>query len=249
MNNRVLIILGITVITVLTVGLFRYWTPEKLDRTSPLISDEVNRYLVMDFVPKYHVNECVVRFALHLKNKSDNYLRDVNLAFHRYINAHEPNIGAMIYLNWKVPDHYVYFADQCNRRDEIFAGMAANVEKHFGDRMRVERLALEEQVEPFGNMWLDSPGYSPDRVMIMHRAVRRDGKAFLQLVDRLETGDPTIRHVFYALAEHYLPPSELKTQAKQAKEELQRDFDTERLKRQQAVIQDWISKIERYNAH
>lgn len=217
-----------------------------LDREAPLISDEVNRYFVMDFVPKYRVEECVVRFSLHLKDKTRSYLDDINLAFWRYLNEHEPKIGTMVYQNHAWPDHYVYFADQCDRRDEIFAGMAENVERHFGDWMTIERLPVDEPVDGFMGLWIDAPDYDPERREIFQRAIRGDGEAFLSLVDFANPHDHIVRHLYLALAETYLPDGPLKDKARQGKEAAWKEMKPEFQERANKIIENWKQNIQRY---
>ena len=250
-DKKTILWAGLFIAGLLGLGLSWNWKGGVFDRDAPLISlsDEVNRYLVMEFVPKYHVNECVVKFAVNLKDKGAGYLRETDWAFISYINMQEPQIGLMHYRNISPVQNYVYFADQCARRDEIFAGMVANVEKHFGDKMSIERLPMDgSSIEGFGRLWLDSPGYDPEYWLVYHKAVRGDGEAFLRLLHLEQTADYERQHLLYALAEHYLLDGSLKDKARQGKEAAWNEIKPKFQKRQDLLIKDWIDKLQRYNA-
>lgn len=245
-KKKSIVVAGLIVSCLIGLGLSKYWPIYDLDRDAPLISDEVNRYLVMEFIPKYRVDECVVSFAVHLKDETSGYLDEVNLAFWRYITKHEPKIGTMIYQNYPGPDHFVYFADQCDRRDEIFVGMAENVEKHFGDKMAIERLPVEVPVQGFMRLWVDSPDYDPDFWPTLHRATRGEGEAFLALVDFVKPHDHIVRHLYLALAEFYLSDGPLKDKARQRKEAALKEMTPDFQEGADKIIESWKQNIQRY---
>lgn len=218
-----------------------------LDRSAPLISNEIERHFIMEFVPKYEIADCVIRFSLTQNEKAPSYVDDLNIAFWRYLGEHEPKIGMMIYQNWIWPDHVIYFADQCDRRNEIFEGMQGSVDRYFGEKLSIERLPIAKPVKAFGRLWLDSPDYNPDYWPIYHRAVRKDGAAFLELLRYELKSDFSRQHLYYSLAYHYLPEGALKTAAQQGKDAAWKQISVERQERQMLVVEDWISKIEKYN--
>lgn len=235
------------------LGIWTIWLFQRGDRGLPdiPISDEVNRYLAMEFLPRYSVRDCVIRYEVILQEDAGNFIRNMGNAFSKYINEHEPHIGMMAYYPLAWPNYDLYFADQCDRKDEIFAGMAAYVERYFGHQFSVNQVPAVDfeflDMRRHGSMklWLDSHDYDPEYWPTLHLAARGNGEAFLRLAEFYD--DDLARHLYYALAEHYLPGGALRIEAKRLKEELQSNLSSERLKRQNDAFQDWVSKIDLYN--
>lgn len=225
-NMATIFKVGLIVVGLIGVSLFVSLEGGSKRIEEPLISDEVNRYLLLEFIPKYRFSDCSVRFAVHSKNETTPYHRELNNFFLGYVSKYEPKIG-FVYFNNIVPmENFLHFADQCDRRDAIFQSMMSQLEDQYGGVFFIEHLPLEKPREPFENLgfqsfgmyWLDSPDYDQDYWPTFHGAMRGNGEAFLALVDFVKQNDHHLRHLYLALAEFYLPNGALKDKAREGKE-------------------------------
>ncbi|PCI38650.1 MAG: hypothetical protein COB46_10795 [Rhodospirillaceae bacterium] len=245
-KEPLMILAGIGVLGLLGFISMKFFLKPEFDRVSPLISDEITRYFAMDFVPKYLVNDCVVKFEVSVKNGQIGYKEETNVSFWRYISRNEPKIGVMNYQNYIPNENYVYFADQCDRRDEIFEGMIGEVNKFFADKINIKRLPIEVAVTGFDRLWLDSPGSVPEYWPIYHEAIRGNGKAFLDLLQFEKKDDFDRLYLFSALAEYYLPDGPLKNEARLAKAAALKNIHPERHNIQLKMVDHWVQFIEKY---
>jgi len=254
-----ILIAVIAVVLVLSAIIVRNFFTSNDD--GPLYSDERNRYIALEFYPKYNAIDCTVSFDVHLKGPSVQFAALVQDSFQHYVSYHEPRVGTMLveYLairrNSEMPrkkdtaPFELIFSDQCNRKDEIFDAMVAYTVERHGGAIGIERLPnAKPELKPL-RFWLDSPDYEPDYWPIYNRALRGDGGAFLELL-RFEEGiDPIRQHLFFALAEHYLTDDVMKVTAKEGKDAAWELMKPEQQGRQNMLIEGWKSKIERYAEH
>lgn len=248
----------VMIVILMTVTLvYRFFISH--DDSGPLMSKERNRYVALEFIPKYKTDECSVHFNLYLKKAAGDFERALYNSFQRYLSKHEPKIGYLqsiqvTILNSTINQrgqsslpYLLLFADQCERRFELFQAMADYTEERHGDQFSFEHVEREGTVAPGEKFWIDSPDFNPDYWPTFHRGMRGDGEAFLALVNFLKPYEQDDKHLYLALAEFYLPSGPLKDQACEQRDIAWKALKPEFQSRQKLVIDEWIQKIRDYS--
>lgn len=222
-------------------------------------SEEVNRYMALEFIPKYKAADCAIHFNLHTQKTGKQFDVPLEYAFQRYISYNDHTVGMVIVRRLFFSDvsehpktdgivlYEAVLADQCWRRDEIFQEMVSYALDQIKDEFTIERVPIDGPVVALGNMWIDRPDYDPKYWTALHKAMRGDGEAYMALADLAKPDDFHTKHLMSALAEHFLPEGPLKESARQGKEAAFIDLFPEQQARTDDVVQHWIEGVQRYN--
>jgi len=246
--------IGVVVFCLLGMGAFYIFDKNINKYEEPLISDEMNKYLVLEFIPKYKFSDCTVRFSVRLNDKKLDYNRmliDTTLWF---LSKHEPKIGFIDINNINQSENFLFFADQCDRKEEIFQHLATYIDNRFGSDFTVKKTPDDQPIETqvnfliksYGQFWTDSPDYEPNYWPTYHKAMRGDGVALYAMVDLQDADEHQSRYLFMSLAEAFLPKGTLKDKAHNEKEGIFKDLYPDQKKSIEQVIKNWKQKIEKY---
>ncbi|MBF0250111.1 MAG: hypothetical protein HQL35_05700 [Alphaproteobacteria bacterium] len=216
-------------------------------------SEERNRYIALEFIPKYTVAECAIHFDLDLKRVQGDFQVLLEHAFQRYVSYVEPRVGMMTVMDYLPSDpnrqtgannvfaYELLMADQCDRKDQIFNAMVAYALDKHGDVFDIRRVPIDRVVHGGTRFWLDRPDYKPEFWPVSHKAYRGDGAALMAMADFEEPSDHGNRYLYFALAYDFLPDGDLKEQAR-------RKFDVEQNQLSRDVQKSMENAIRRKRA-
>jgi len=248
------------VVIVLGISVFTFHNSLGLANRVLSYSEERDRYLALEFIPKYKINECVVRFDLHLNETKGQFNVAMHNSFDRYISYNEPSIGVMVPLqigvvsNPETPDirnivqYNLIFSNQCDRKFEIFQSMSAYAEDLHSEIFSIKQVPVEEPIESGNIYWTDSPDYDPNYWPTFHRAMRGDGEALLAMVGFQKPNDYQGKHLYMALAEFHLPNGPLKDKAQRGKADAFKKMFSSQQKQANKVIENWKHTIQKYQS-
>ncbi|MBL4692345.1 MAG: hypothetical protein JKY92_03350 [Magnetovibrio sp.] len=236
----------VSICILLFVGLTAFTYRNKLGLTNrgPLFSDEFNRYIGFEFVPKYKIRECVIQFDLRMDKFNNEYIKGMNNAFYRYVSYNEPTVGAIYFdemMDAVKHDQFdkgytaryeLLFPDQCDRKDEIFNSMVSYAKDLNGEDFSITQVSADhikwdvyvkkgtpsqQEFRNYNGLWIDSPSYDPGYWPTFHKAMRGDGKALFKMISFQNEYNYSGKHLYMSLAEHFLPDGPLKDQARSGK--------------------------------
>ena len=250
---------------------FIYRNTLGLTNRGPLFSDKLNRYMTLEFIPKYKASDCSVRFNVHVKNSQFEHNKAIHNAFYRYVSYNEPTAGFLYLLEMPAPTdiqkpdvgyiirYNLTFADQCDRRIEIFQAMVAYAHDLHGNVFSIKQVPIKEPIKPVkgslnnqkksnSGFWIDGPDYNPDYWPTYHKAMRGDGVALYAMVELQDADEHQSRYLFMSLAETFLPQGDLKDKAHNEKEGIFKNLYPDQKERIEQVIMNWKQKIEKYQS-
>lgn len=245
-NIRIISVVVFAILSLVTIAFLDIITPSD---GGPLDTSARDDYLSLEFIPKYKVADCVVTFKFLETGTKEYQVKDVDYAFVHYLSKHEPRVGTTIIelAADKTEERYrIAFADQCDRKEEIFRSMASYVEDFYDNDISIQRVPTKEPFILVGTYWLDSPDYNPSYWPTLHRAVRRDGIALMEMADFSKTNNHDTRHLYNSLAVHYLPDGPLKEKAKRLAETAFQKMLPTQQERSDHAIKYWTEKIQKY---
>jgi len=231
-----------------------------LTNRGSLNSEERDRYLALEFIPKYRINDCVVRFDVHLKATKGQFNVALYNSFDRYISYNEPTIGVIIPMQIGVvsspetPDirnivqYNLLLSNQCDRRFDIFASMVAYAEDLHGDMFSIKRVPVEKPIKSGNIYWIDSPDFAPDYWPTFHKAMRGDGEALLAMVDFHGPQDHHLKHLYLSLAELFLPDGPLKDNVQTRKPKVFKKMFPNQQGQAAQAVERWQQKILKYKS-
>jgi len=249
-------IIAIVVFCLLGMGAFFISKKDVIQNDEPLINDEFNRYIELEFIPKYTLSECTVRFSVHLKNKKFDYNRKLIDSTLWFVSRHEPKVGFIDVNNIYQAENFLFFADQCDRKEPIFQHLATYIDNRYGSDFTIKRTPDDQPIETHkdflikssGQFWTDSPDYDPNYWPTYHKAMRGDGEALYALVDFQGINEHQGRYLFMSLAEAFLPNGVLKDKIRNEKEDHFKNLYPDQNKRIDQIITIWKQRIEKYQS-